>query len=152
MQWIQSQWSSRSEKKQYSTAGQVWLSEYPLRLGQRYTMFYDRKLAARQPIAKPGRLAIDLVCTEVVTYRQGTDTVHERQILHQETIHTQSILAGSRGAIAGRCHFSIPARGIPSFEAEHNRIRWQLEAKEEFDGKPPWWFSGTIEYVLWVEP
>ncbi len=151
LQWIH-QWSSSYGKKQYPIAGQIGLSDYPLRLGQRYTLFYSRELAARRPIAKPGKLTIELVCAEVVTYKQGTDTVHERQILHQETIHTQSILVGSSGAIEGNCYFSIPVRGIPSFEAEHNRIRWQLEAKEEFDGKKPWWFSGTVEYVLWVEP
>ncbi|KAM3101508.1 hypothetical protein ACKFKF_07130 [Phormidesmis sp. 146-12] len=94
-------------------------------MGQRCTLNCDRELAARQPIANSGKLTIDLVGAEVVTYRQGRNTVYERQILHQETIHSQPIFTGSSHVIERDSHFSTPTRGIRSFEAEHNRIRWQ---------------------------
>jgi hypothetical protein len=68
-------------------------------------------------------LGIFLEGTEVARYRRGTDTVTDRNVFHQQTVFESS----DRGAFAsGETDLELPAGTVPSFEAEHNEIVWQL--------------------------
>jgi hypothetical protein len=138
------------ENRPYLENGQIILSEHPLHLGQTYLLSYDRPVNSKHPLTISVTITIQLVCTEIVTYAVGTLTEDKRQILYQETVHTRSLSPVSSNLISGEFSITIPETAAPSFEAKNNRVRWQLESQEEFEGYKP--FPRTVEYVLWVEP
>ena len=79
-----------------------------------------------------GRLlisAIDLilVCDEVATYRQGTDTRTERlRVFEQPLFRREQIEIEPSQTFEQQGEVEIPADCMHSFKADHNEVQWRL--------------------------
>jgi len=78
-------------------------------------------------------LAVTLRGTEEATYRRGTDTHTDRNVFYEmelyQTADTVEIASGQVG-------FVIPQDTMHSFEAENNKILWNLELHGDIKGWP----------------
>lgn len=97
---------------------------WPLFLGARTPILYRR--AVRGAAAQVERISAKLVCTEVATYTQGTDTRTVREKLWEETLPDVQPQRGVEIAEA-RWEIRIPSDLPPSFEAYRNQIIWTVE-------------------------
>ncbi|MBI2823186.1 MAG: DUF3592 domain-containing protein [Planctomycetia bacterium] len=101
------------------------ISSHPLFPGEEYDIL----------MSQGGQLAIQslelrLVCEEVATYRQGTNTrtaarrVYEQVLLSREGFDIQQGLP-----FEARARLAIPATAMHSFKAGHNRVDWKIVVK-----------------------
>jgi hypothetical protein len=134
-----------------ATAGKIRLSTYPLQLGETYTFSCRQELYPNKPLTTVAQWTIQLIGAEVVTFGQSSRPSHERWVLHQETLHEQILPIGTSPDLVATCQFKLPSTGLPSFEAPHNRIRWQIESNLKFDDNKNNRLTRKSEYVLLVE-
>jgi hypothetical protein len=109
---------------------QLEISDHPLLPGHSYRVY----------VSQGGRLLIhslevSLVCDEVATYRQGTDTRTE-----QATVYAQSLFERKdvellpQSAYEEQTDLEIPKHCMHSFKADHNEVRWRLLVRAEVAG------------------
>ena len=91
------------------------------------------------------RLRIVLEGREEATYRQGTNTRTDRSVFAQATVveATEPYTIAAGGAA-----LAIPADGVPSFKADHNKVIWTLKATCDIPG----WPDSDDEYEIQVRP
>jgi hypothetical protein len=112
---------------------QIEISDHPLRPAGKYQVF----------VSQGGRLTINslevqLVCDEVATYRQGTDTrTDQSRVFAQRLFHRQSVELLPQAAFEQLCDVEIPAECMHSFKADHNEVRWRLVVRGDIAGWPP---------------
>jgi len=112
---------------------QIEISEHPLRPGGRYQVF----------VSQGGRLTINslellLVCDEVATYRQGTDTrTDQARVFSQQLFHRESVELLPQAAFEQLCDMEVPGECMHSFKADHNEVRWRLFVRGDIAGWPP---------------
>lgn len=91
------------------------------------------------------RLKIFVTGTESATYRQGTDTRTDTQAFLQlsvlDTSDPKEMEFGSAVVI-------IPADTMHTFEAQNNRIQWEIEIK----GEIAWWPDINEKFPFRVKP
>jgi len=95
------------------------ISDHPLLPGEQCEVHLSHTNASRID-----RLELRLMCEEVVTYRQGTDTRIERRRVVETPIVTRAAAHGPSGKWAEHCRFQVPPMAMHSFQAMHNEIRW----------------------------
>ena len=91
------------------------------------------------------RLRIELEGREEATYRQGTNTRTDRSVFARATVVD---VTDPYSVAAGGAALAIPADGVPTFKANHNKIVWSLKAKCEIPG----WPDNDDEYEIQVRP
>jgi hypothetical protein len=112
---------------------QLEISDHPLRPGGRYQAY----------VSQGGRLTINslelsLVCDEVATYRQGTDTRTElARVYSQPLLQRRQVELLPQAAFEEQFDFAIPPQCMHSFKADHNEVRWELLVRGDIAGWPP---------------
>jgi hypothetical protein len=110
----------------------VEISDHPLRPGRQYHVFLSQ--SGRLTMH---RLQMHVVCEEVATYRQGTDTRTETR-----EVYGGDVFRGDNFEIRGGMPFeadvelSVPRQAMHSFAAEHNEIHWTLVVEGNAAGWP----------------
>ena len=107
----------------------VEISDHPLRPGERYDVFMSQ--AGGREIRS---LDFSLVCDEVTTFRQGTDTRTETRRVYQQTVVSQPSVDVAKGQnFEIRTELELPTGIMHSFKADHNEIQWRLLVEGEVD-------------------
>lgn len=91
------------------------------------------------------RLRIVLEGREEARYRRGTNTYTDRNVFASIPVVDT---AQSFEIPAGQARVDVPADTVPSFEAEHNKILWQLKVCCEISH----WPDSEDEYKVLVQP
>jgi hypothetical protein len=91
------------------------------------------------------RLRIVLEGREEARYRRGTNTYTDRNVFVSVPVVDTS---NGFEIPAGNARVDVPAGTLPSFEAEHNKIIWQLKVCCEI----PNWPDSEDEYKVLVRP
>lgn len=91
------------------------------------------------------RLRIILEGREEARYRRGTNTYTDRNVFASIPVVDT---AQSFEIPAGQARVDVPADTMPSFEAEHNKIIWQLKAFCDI----PNWPDSEDEYKVLMRP
>ena len=100
----------------------VEISDHPLFPGERCDLL----------VSQAGRLRMNslsafLVCEEVATYRQGTNTRTEaRRVFQSEIFHRESFDIQRGLPLEQRAEMEIPVGMMHSFKSEHNEINWKI--------------------------
>lgn len=128
--WL-SNWSEQIGK--FERPGELILSKYPLKLGESCQIRYRRLLKTGITLPETGHLKARLLCSEVVTYRVGTDDTTVRKIMFEKSLAEQTLDRGTR-SIEFEETLEIPSNSTPSFQAENNRILWEIEVKLDLPG------------------
>ncbi|MCL4203086.1 MAG: hypothetical protein KJ000_11345 [Pirellulaceae bacterium] len=111
----------------------VEISDHPLQPGRGYLVYLSQsgRLAMKA-------LAVNLVCEEAATYRQGTDIRIEHKRVFDRQIYRQTDFRIEPGkAFEHELRLEIPADAMHSFQSEHNAINWKLVIHGEADAWPP---------------
>ncbi|TWT40238.1 DUF3592 domain-containing protein [Botrimarina hoheduenensis] len=75
-------------------------------------------------------LTISLVCEEVATYEQGTDSrVATVEVVRETLVRERGLLVEPGQALELDFTITIPATGPLSFRSPHNEVRWSLETR-----------------------
>ncbi len=112
---------------------QIEISDHPWFPGRRYSVL----------MLQSGRLlisAIDLilVCDEVATYRQGTDTRTERvRVFEQTLFRREQIEIEPSQTFEHQGEVEIPPKCMHSFKSDHNEVQWRLLIRADVAGWPP---------------
>ena len=118
---------------------EIIFSHYPLRVVEDDRLTFRRQLKDNiwtqwfrvNHFPDQGRLQVSLLCAERVTYTEGTDTITEVAIVHEEQIYAHSLIGGDR-QVKAYFNFHIPKQLPPSFEGKNNQIRWLLKVEEKY--------------------
>ena len=100
----------------------VEISAHPLVPGGTYETF----------VTQSGRLSVKsldmkLVCEEVATYRQGTNTRRTTRRVYEEPIVSRQEFEIRQGQpFEGRAQVRVPPTAMHSFKGIHNRIDWKI--------------------------
>jgi hypothetical protein len=122
---------------------QLEISDHPLRPGASYRVY----------VSQGGRLTINslelsLVCDEVATYRQGTDTRTEQARVYSERLlHRQQVELLPQAAFEEQLDIAIPSECMHSFKGGYNEIRWRLLVRGDIAGWPPFERSFPVVVV-----
>lgn len=98
------------------------ISDHPLHPGGSYRLF----------LSQSGRLTINvlrvsLVCEELATYRQGTNTRTEtREVYRHQLFYSEGFQIESGLPFEQDIDLEVPGRAMHSFKADHNEINWTL--------------------------
>jgi hypothetical protein len=106
----------------------VEISSHPLRPGNTCDVLFAWSDAARFK-----HVHLLLVAEEQVTYREGTDTHTEKQLIHVNKIWTQCDEVNDLplpGEVRGK--FLIPLDAMHSFDAADNKVLWSIRVKGAF--------------------
>ncbi|MGL5081786.1 MAG: hypothetical protein ACRC8A_09895 [Microcoleaceae cyanobacterium] len=147
--------------KKFQGSGQLLLSQYPLKLRDTCQIQFRRSLAVGNGLQQTGQLKVRLLCSEVVTYRVGTDNTTVRKIVLEQPLGGRFLPLGMQ-TIEHAATFTIPRNVAPSFQAENNRILWEIEAKIDLNSsalqkknmkEDPWVQDGTLStFAFAVDP
>jgi len=110
----------------------VEISDHPLRRGGQYNVYVSQagRLVMRT-------LALNLVCEEAATYRQGTDVRTEQRRVFDRQIFRKTEFSIDPGVpFEHECLFKIPDNAMHSFRSEHNAINWKLIVRGQADAWP----------------
>ncbi len=104
---------------------QVEIANHPLILGQTSggIVFQAGQFRARF-------LNISLVCEEIATYCEGTDTRTSTHEVYRDKLHTERrFRVESDRPFEQPFTFTIPSSAMHSFVSPHNEVRWSLEVR-----------------------
>jgi len=110
------------------------ISFHPLRRGGKYDVYVSQagRLSMRT-------LALNLVCEEAATYRQGTDVRTEQKRVFDRQVFRKTEFSIDPGIpFEHECSFDIPHDAMHSFQSEHNAINWKLVISGQADAWPPY--------------
>jgi hypothetical protein len=122
---------------------QIEISDHPWRPSHSYRVY----------VSQGGRLAINsfelsLVCDEVATYREGTDTRTEIRCVHaQPLLRREQVELLPQSAFEDQCEAAVPPECMHSFKADHNEVRWRLLVRGDVAGWPP--FERSFPVVVY---
>ncbi len=105
---------------------ELYFDKWPVALGATVQVTVVRasktSLPERDAVSVPG----ELICTEEVTYRQGTDTRTDRRQVYGGPIQVTGAVHSN--AFVGQVGLKIPVDfGGPSLDLRNNKIYWELE-------------------------
>ena len=96
---------------------------------------------------------MSLVCDEIATYRQGTDTRTEQaRIFSRPLLHREHVELSPQSAFEEQCDIEVPTNCMHSFKADHNEVRWRLVVRGELAGWPPFERAFPVVVVPLVAP
>ena len=116
------------------TPGEVVMSSYPFRLGEFYDVRFRRQLRSGST-SRSGSIGAKWRCYEWVQYRQGTDTRTVTHTLWEMDLPERSVASGTR-RIEYDTRLQAGPEHPPSFDASHNKVRWELEVTMKLPGIP----------------
>ncbi len=111
--------------------GQTYLeiSEHPLAIGGEYRVYLSQ--TGRMKLRK---LTLELVCQEVASYQQGTDSRTSVESVYRDELRKWQGLSVDAGEpFEAEITIAIPANAMHSFRSQHNEIRWMLVVRGETD-------------------
>jgi hypothetical protein len=109
------------------------ISHHPLRPGRRYSVLLSQ--AGRLSLKA---LAVNLVCEEAATYRQGTDIRTEQRRVFDRQICRQTNFRITPGIpFEYEFELQMPDGAMHTFQSEHNSIDWMLVVHGEAEAWPP---------------
>lgn len=123
---------------------QIEIADHPLRPGDRCDVFIGQG-----GVGMFRRITLTLQLEELATFRQGTDTRTERQLIREEPVaewRAVSIVPGRR--FEERASFEVPANAMHSFASLHNAVTWRIAVRVE----PAKWPAFTRHYPIVVLP
>ena len=98
------------------------ISDHPLHPDGQYRLFLSQTGRLRI-----NALCVSLVCEEAATYRQGTNTRTETQVVHRKELFRREGFEIESGLpFETELEFSVPAGAMHSFKADYNEISWSL--------------------------
>jgi hypothetical protein len=110
----------------------VEISDHPLFPGGRYRVFLSQS-----GWLTVNRLRLLLVCEEVATYRQGTDTRTEtREVFRKELFRRDSFEIRGGEPLECEVDLTLHEGAMHSFAATHNGIDWTLVVEGDVAGWP----------------
>ncbi|GGA30107.1 hypothetical protein CYANOKiyG1_46650 [Okeania sp. KiyG1] len=122
-------WSLRLyNRRKFENPGELLVSEHPLKLGGSYQIHYRRPLRSGATLNQNVYLKAVLRCSEVVTYYVGTDRETVRQIILEEPLINQTVLADTQ-EIEFKTSIEIPNNSAPSLQTYNNCILWTIEVE-----------------------
>jgi hypothetical protein len=125
---------------------QLEVSDHPLFPGRHYDLLLSQ--AGRLTMKS---LAIDLVCEEQATFRQGTDTrTHGCRVYQKRIFDRQEFDIPQGLAFQQQCRIEIPAEAMHSFRADHNEVQWKFVVRGEAGGWPP--FERSFPIIVYPNP
>ncbi|MBN2718100.1 MAG: DUF3592 domain-containing protein [Deltaproteobacteria bacterium] len=80
--------------------------------------------------AQLNRFELDFICEESVTYRRGTDTTTDTEVVAVFPIARETGRVQSSGSV----QFHVPTNVMPNFESPNNRINWKIRVVTTGDG------------------
>lgn len=96
-------------------------------------------------VRRINRFRITLIAREEATYRRGTDTVTDKQtFLEMQLVETDHPRDIADGAVS----VTIPPQAMHSFEADHNKIVWQIEVR----GTIRRWPDVSDDFPIRIDP
>jgi len=110
----------------------VEVSDNPLKPGQEYDMILSQggHLSIRQ-------LDVHLICREKATFRQGTDTVTDTQVVCRLPVLSLKDVSIEAGVpYETRCQFRVPESAMHSFLGNNNAVNWKLSVHVQVDRWP----------------
>ncbi|MEN1682149.1 MAG: hypothetical protein AAGJ46_21435 [Planctomycetota bacterium] len=94
-------------------------------------------------------LSISLVCEEIATYCEGTDTRTETAEVYREELHrSRRFRIDNDRPFEQAFTFTVPEGAMHSFLSPHNEVRWLLEVR----GMPVRWPEFRRRFRLCVYP
>ena len=94
-------------------------------------------------------LSVSLVCDEIATYCEGTDTRTSTEEVYREVLHQQRrFRIETDRPYEQPFTFTVPSGAMHSFVAPHNEVRWSLEVR----GAPMRWPEFRRRFRLCVYP
>jgi hypothetical protein len=125
---------------------QLEVSDHPLFPGRYYDL-----LLWQTGLLTMKSLAVDLVCEEQATFRQGTDTRTHTCRVYQKRIFERLAFDIPQGlAFQQQCRVEIPPEAMHSFRADHNEVQWKFVVRGEAGGWPP--FERSFPIVVYPNP
>ena len=125
---------------------QLEVSDHPLFPGRHYDLLLSQ--AGRLTMQS---LSVDLVCEELATFRQGTDTRTHTCRVYQKRIFDRQAFDIPQGlAFQQQCRIEIPPEAMHSFEADHNQVQWKFVVRGEAGGWPP--FERSFPMIVYPNP
>jgi len=123
----------------------VEISDHPLRPGQSYQVL----------VSQSGRVTLEqfevsLVCEEMATYQQGTDTRTDRRVVYRQSlIHFEKVDVIPGASFEQQAGLVVPMECMHSFTSEHNEIQWKIVVHVDLSGWPP--FDRSFPVVVCPE-
>jgi len=94
-------------------------------------------------------LSVSIVCDEIATYCEGTDTRTSTEEVYRQVLHQQRrFRIETDRPYEQPFTFTVPAGAMHSFVAPHNEVRWSLEVR----GAPMRWPEFRRRFRLCVYP
>ncbi|MEM8866135.1 MAG: DUF3592 domain-containing protein, partial [Planctomycetota bacterium] len=94
-------------------------------------------------------LTVSLVCEEIATYCEGTDTRTSVQEVYRELLHRERrYRVENERPFEQAFTFTVPPNAMHSFVSPHNEVRWTLEVR----GAPMRWPEFRRRFRLCVYP
>ncbi len=112
---------------------EIILPSYPLKLGEKSTFQFRRRLKKNRILPQAGKLYFTLSCVEKVEYTKGTDTETETHVVWESPSTSYPLYQGSN-LLEMKNSLEIPSYLPPSFEGKHNQIRWVMSVHQEIPG------------------
>lgn len=125
-------WASIQHLIKFDHPGELYLSHYPLKLGDRCQISYRRPLRLGVSLNKNSDLRASLLCSEVTVTQRKTKRRSFKEIILEQPLINQTIPAGTQ-AIEFTTPIEIPKDGTPSIETERNRIIWEIEVNLQLE-------------------
>jgi|GEM_PF-2841493 len=112
---------------------EVFLSTYPLSLGEKCSLTFRRHLKGNRKTKQPGELTFKIACLERVTYTKGSDTEVEVEVIWESPPEFYSVPTDV-DMICFKTVFMVPNHLPPCFEAKNNQIRWVISVEQKIPG------------------
>ncbi len=125
---------------------QLEVSDHPLFPGRYYDL-----LLSQTGLMTMKSLAVDLVCNEQATFRQGTDTrTHTCRVFQKRIFDRYGFDIPQGQSFQQQCRIEIPPDAMHSFRADHNEVQWRLVVRGEAGDWPP--FVRSFPIVVYPNP
>ncbi|MDR1958984.1 MAG: hypothetical protein LBQ54_08070 [Planctomycetaceae bacterium] len=108
------------------------VSDHPIYSGRKYRLMLFQFGAFRVK-----NFRVDLVCEEIVRFRQGTDTMTmQKEVICKTLYEKQDFETQSETPLQEELILHLPLGSMHSFQAEHSEILWKFIVRAEFAGWP----------------
>ena len=105
--------------------GDVFFSSYPLRMGESFAVRYRRELRHGSTTGR-GQITAKWRCYEWIQYKQGTDIETKTHTLWEKDLPVKTVEVGLK-RLEYEADLRVLSEGPPSFYADNNQVRWELE-------------------------
>jgi hypothetical protein len=123
----------------------VEIARHPLYPGMNSELFVSQAGRLRM-----NELAVDLICQEETTFRQGTDIRTDHCRVHcQQVFSRQDFLVQPGKAFEHQCTVAVPPNVMHSFQANHNAVAWMLVVRVDAESWPV--FERRFPVVVYPE-